>query len=86
DRLQALRGSYGIKAPAPSGSDQASGSEDVEDPATCQVVRAPAGDGARLVPSVAGIRAQAERDGDAEIRLTYRQLSALIEDAIRSLR
>jgi L-fuculose-phosphate aldolase len=83
DRLQALRGSYGIKAPAPICPPDSETAVDAEDPATCQVVRAPAGGGARLVPSGSG---DSDRDGDAEIRLTYRQLSALIEDAIRSLR
>jgi L-fuculose-phosphate aldolase len=80
-RLQELRGTYGIKAPAPICAD-----EPVDD-ATCQTVQAPEGDGARLIPDVIGVPARAERAGDeAEIRLTYRQLSALIEDAIRNLR
>jgi L-fuculose-phosphate aldolase len=85
ERLQGLRGTYGIKAPAPICSPEP-GPDDQDDPATCQVVRAPAGGGARLVADVADIRREADRDGDAEIRLTYRQLSVLIEDAIRSLR
>jgi L-fuculose-phosphate aldolase len=80
-RLQELRGTYGIKAPAPICAD-----EPVDD-ATCQTVQAPEGDGARLIPGVIGVPGRAERPGDdAEIRLTYRQLSALIEDAIRNLR
>jgi L-fuculose-phosphate aldolase len=79
-RLQELRGTYGIKAPAPICAD-----EPVDD-VTCQTVQAPEGDGARLIPDVIGA-GRAERAGDeAEIRLTYRQLSALIEDAIRNLR
>ena len=79
-RLQELRGTYGIKAPAPICAD-----EPVDDVA-CQTVQAPEGDGARLIPDVIGA-GRAERAGDeAEIRLTYRQLSALIEDAIRNLR
>ncbi len=74
-RLQALRGSYGIKAPAPICADD----ETVAD--NCQVVQAPPGDGQRLIPDVT------PGDGDdREIRLTYRQLSALIEDALRTLR
>jgi L-fuculose-phosphate aldolase len=101
NRLQELRGAYGIKAPAPICA------ETVEDP-SCQVVQAPAGAGARLVPD--RIRPSAMADGppslaqgtrasvgevspkpsaqadDGEIRLTYRELSALIEEAIRSLR
>ncbi len=86
ERLQALRGSYGIAAPAPICPPSAPEPDASADPATCQVVRAPEGGGARLVPSVTEIRHEADRDGEAEIRLTYRQLSALIEDAIRSLR
>jgi L-fuculose-phosphate aldolase len=76
-RLQDLRGSYGIKAPAPICAE-------TEEDETCQAVQAPAGDGARLVPDM--VRRRAEAGGDGEIRLTYRELSALIEDAIRSLR
>jgi L-fuculose-phosphate aldolase len=83
-RLQELRGSYGIKAPAPICADEtAVGSGQ----AACQVVQAPESAGGRLVPDVVrqprGADAAAD---DGEIRLTYRELSALIEDAIRSLR
>jgi L-fuculose-phosphate aldolase len=94
-RLQELRGTYGIKAPAPicadgdaaAGSPVAPVSADSADPATCQVVQAPIGGGLRLVPGVPpGQPAQSMADDDREIRLTYRQLSALIEDAIRSLK
>ena len=52
--------------------------------ATCQVVQAPAGGGRRLVPERAPRHARQRRDGEAEIRLTYRELSALIEEAIRA--
>jgi len=91
-RLQELRGTYGIAAPAPICADPAdspgAGARDGEDPATCQVVQAPAGSGLRLVPGpLDGSVQPAVRPGEeAEIRLTYRELSALIEDAIRSLR
>jgi len=84
-RLQELRGTYGIKAPAPICADDAStplGTGRVD--ATCQVVQAPSSPGARLVPDVLAQGADANPDG--EIRLTYRELSTLIEDAIRSLR
>ena len=77
-RLQELRGTYGIKAPAPICADETTTA--AADPASCQVVQAPAGGGARLVSDVL---AQA---GEGEIRLTYRELSELIEDAIRNLR
>src|ERR1700682_4559812 len=49
-RLQQLRGTYGIKAPAPICDDP----PDVLEDATCQVVEAPAGQGLRLVPDVPG--------------------------------
>jgi L-fuculose-phosphate aldolase len=90
ERLQQLRGTYGIKAPAPL-CDPAPAVADgagVPEEAACQVVEAPPGDGQRLVPDVIG-GARAARPGGAEgaeIRLTYRELSALIEDAIRTLR
>jgi len=80
NRLQGLRGTYGIKAPAPICADPA------ED-ATCQTVQAPEGDGQRLIPDVMSAgNARVPPSDDAEIRLTYRELSALIEDAIRNLR
>ena len=78
-RLQRLRGSYGIAAPAPICDDPAAATASGADPATCQVLQAPSGGGLRLVP--------ADNPGEEhEIRLTYRELSALIEDAIRNLR
>jgi hypothetical protein len=79
------------RGPAPICADPASFSgadaRDREDPATCQVVGA-GGSGLRLVPGLldGGIQQDPRPDGEAEIRLTYRELSALIEDAIRSLR
>jgi len=73
-RLQSLRGSYGIKAPAPICLD------DVVADAACQVVQAPESSGARLVAAPSGT------GPDGEIRLTYRELSQLIEDAVKSLR
>ena len=75
-RLQGLRGMYGIASPAPiCAADAAPG----EGQADCQVVFAPASAGSRLVPSD-GISA------DQEIRLTYGELTALIEDAVRHLK
>src|SRR5213593_435038 len=51
-RLQELRGSYGIQAPAPICADPADALALLEagDPALCQVVQAPEGGGQRLVP------------------------------------
>ncbi len=95
DRLQGLRTNYGIKAPAPICPDPTLVGDLLSgpDPVTCQVVQAPPGDGhSRLVPDVivpgapSPNGAAPEPDEDQEIRLTYRELSALIEDAIRSLR
>jgi L-fuculose-phosphate aldolase len=91
-RLQELRGTYGIKAPAPICPDPeppfALQQGSADDPATCQVVQAPSGGGHRLVPDIVDSqpRGSIEHRDDTEIRLTYRQLSVLIEDAIRSLR
>jgi L-fuculose-phosphate aldolase len=87
DRLQELRGSYGIKAPAPICPPEAAGQVAAppsgDDGAVCQVVQAPSSAGSRLVADVVWrTRPGAE---DAEIRLTYGELSALIEDAIRNL-
>jgi L-fuculose-phosphate aldolase len=76
DRLQQLRGKYGIAAPAPiCPPDNGSGRL-----GECQVVQAPAvpAGGPRLVPAPA-------LGADQEIRLTYGELAALIEDAIRNL-
>jgi L-fuculose-phosphate aldolase len=90
-RLQELRGAYGIKSPAPICPDPSalvdlmSGGQ----PATCQIVEAPEGGGLRLVPEAREPRSEprpAVPDDEAEIRLTYRELSALVEDAIRNLR
>ncbi len=89
-RLQELRGTYGIKAPAPICPDPV-GLADLltgTDPATCQIVEAPEGGGQRLVPDSGDGRPPRAAGGDdeGEIRLTYRELSTLIEDAIRSLK
>jgi len=92
-RLQQLRGTYGVAAPAPicpDPSEAASTARAADDPATCQVVQAPSGDGRRLIPGVLDGAAhrpgEGGPDGEGEIRLTYRELSALIEEAVRSLR
>ena len=94
DRLQGLRANYGIQAPAPICPDPAALADLLtgSDPVSCQVVQSPAGEGRRLVPNpidpkvVRPAQSGADPDGDEEIRLTYRELSALIEDAIRSLK
>jgi L-fuculose-phosphate aldolase len=87
-RLEKLRGSYGIAAPGPICPEPSAA-----DPADCQVVQAPISrSGERLVadgesrsgkpqlPLGSGI------GPDEEIRLTYSELTALIEDAVKSLK
>ncbi len=79
-RLQGLRGRYGIAAPAPICPDPVAASEAAQE--DCQVVFAPPSvSGGRLVPERIG-----SMGGDEEIRLTYRELTALIEDAVRNLK
>ncbi len=82
DRLQGLRGMYGIAAPAPLCADPAdvAAGEQV----LCQVLEAPESATDRLVPDVDTALRQASRDG--EIRLTYGELTALIADAVKNLR
>jgi len=85
DRLQGLRGTYGIASPAPICPDPATaGPGDV----ACQVVVAPEAPGERLVPdtSVASGSAGSLTVGtDGEIRLTYAQLTDLIDEAVKQL-
>jgi L-fuculose-phosphate aldolase len=80
ERLQGLRGRYGIAAPAPICPDP-----DVPltaEQVACQTVFAPEGDGERLIPEF-----RSDRIGpDSEIRLTYRELTQLIEAAVRELK
>ncbi len=84
ERLQGLRGMYGIASPAPICTDDSRAPTDEQ--VACQVVQAPDAGGARLVPDAPGVPAAGATGTDAEIRLTYRELSALIEDAVRQLK
>jgi L-fuculose-phosphate aldolase len=90
ERLQGLRGMYGIAAPAPLCADPSELASGID--ALCQVLEAPESATERLVPAVntvartdvdAALRT-ASRDG--EIRLTYAELTALIADAVKNLR
>ena len=80
ERLQGLRGMYGIASPAPICADDsvpASGGQ-----LECQVIQAPDSN-ARLVPHAVPMPPTGM---DGEIRLTYRELTALIEDAIKAIK
>jgi hypothetical protein len=100
-RLQDLRGAYGIKAPAPICAETAEDEScqvvqapagggrrlvpelvrqaaEADPPALARHVHASGGE--------ASPKLSAEAGGEGEIRLTYRELSALIEDAIKSIR
>ena len=79
ERLEGLRGFYGIPSPAPLCADP---NEVTGDDVLCQVLEAPASPARRLVPDDA--LARASRDG--EIRLTYAELTALIADAVKTLK
>jgi L-fuculose-phosphate aldolase len=87
-RLEKLRGSYGIAAPGPICPEPSAA-----DPADCQVVQAPVSlSGERLVADgeMRSGRPPARPGGgvgpDEEIRLTYSELTALIEDAVKNLK
>ena len=98
DRLQGLRDHYGIAAPAPLCPPDGREGEGGE----CQVLQAPSRPGERLVdpetpapgsPDVPPASADAPPPGsgrppggDEEVRLTYRELTALIADAVTQLR
>ena len=88
-RLQDLRGMYGIAAPAPICADGSGGgpggAPDEADDVTCQVLHAPSSPASRLVTEEAA-PASDPLGHDREIRLTYRELTLLIEDAVRQLR
>jgi L-fuculose-phosphate aldolase len=82
-RLQGLRGMYGIASPAPVCTDDTM-IVGADGQVECQVVQAPSAPaGAQLVTD-AMRRSYASVEG--EIRLTYRELTALIEDAVRNLK
>ena len=76
--LQGLRGTYGIKAPAPLCADGDELPRNDKDEATCQVVQSPAaGSGLRIVPDIIGApgpdpssRRTDSGDDEGEIRLT----------------
>lgn len=82
-RLQGLRGMYGIASPAPICADPPA----TADAAACQVVEAPDAP-TRLVADTPTLPPASQRTvgTDAEIQLTYGQLAALIDAAVKSVR
>ena len=87
-RLQGLRGTYGIASPAPICPDPSPDGPGGD--ATCQVIIAPEAPGERLVPDTSVSSANSGAGGwpvgtDGEIRLTYAQLTELIDEAVREL-
>jgi L-fuculose-phosphate aldolase len=94
ERLQGLRGMYGIAAPAPLCADP---DAPAGDQVLCQVLEAPEST-ERLVPEGSAplredrgpergrLRAGVGHSRDGEIRLTYGELTALIADAVKNLR
>ena len=86
ERLQGLRDHYGITSPAPICPEPTQAEQ-----AECQMIEAPVVPGRQLVGAegwrARGLRARGRAQWpDEEIRLTYRELTALIEDAVRNLR
>ena len=90
NRLQDLRGMYGIASPAPICADGDEGRDETSsgdsDDVTCQVLQAPSSPDDRLVSAPALPPDLAALGKDGEIRLTYGELTALIEDAVKQLR
>ena len=93
ERLQGLRGRYGISSPAPICPDPPPAGD--ADP-SCQVVFAPDSPGERLVlsendsgsrsaDSVRTTPGVVSLGTDGEIRLTYAELTELIDEAVRQL-
>jgi hypothetical protein len=68
---------YGIASPAPICMPDTPA---LGDSVNCQTVFAPDTDGARLVADASGAMSP-----EGEIRLTYRELTALIEAAVREI-
>jgi hypothetical protein len=71
---------YGIPSPAPICA--------TADAAACQIVDAPSSPHQRLVPDTPTLPPAAPTPAatGAEIRLTYGELTALIDEAVRSVR
>jgi L-fuculose-phosphate aldolase len=85
-RLQGLRGSYGIAVPAPICPEVQGPVQGSTSGPDCQVIQAADAPGKRLVPdtSVAGGPGIGVGTG-GEIQLTYDQLTALVEEAVKQI-
>jgi hypothetical protein len=82
DRLQGLFGSYGVASrPAEFCAEGAEA-----DDANCQIIQAPSSPNARLVHDETNLKKSDEIGKENEIRLTYRELTALIEDAVKAVK
>lgn len=80
-RLQGLRDRYGIASPAGICTTPEAVADDM---VSCQYVESPEGGGQRLVRAPGSSPVTLPAPGaDGEIRLTYRELTALIADAVR---
>jgi L-fuculose-phosphate aldolase len=83
DRLQNLRAVYGIAAPAPICADPLPAAGTAVDP-SCQVIYAPAVAGEQLVPDTSVRPFETATIGaGGEIRLTYAELAALVDEAVK---
>jgi len=82
ERLQQLRGTYGIASPAPICDDPPPPAASGE---ACQPVVAPSSPVDRLVPEPAAVPPQTGVGTGGEIRLTYAQFTALIDEAVRQI-
>ena len=86
NRLQHLRDRYGIVAPASFCPPDREDGED-DDDVSCQSLEAPSQPGTRLVEArPVGSGDAGTLGSDDGIRLTYRELTALIEEAVKQLR
>jgi L-fuculose-phosphate aldolase len=85
DRLQGLRTRYGIVSPAPICADETPVRADGQD-ASCQAVVAPDARGDRLVPDTSVSQGAGSPVGTGdEIQLTYAQLTAVIDEAVKQV-
>jgi L-fuculose-phosphate aldolase len=81
ERLQALRGRYGIASPAPiCPAPPPAGATDPD----CQTIVAPSSPGDRLVADTGVARPSGIGTSD-EIRLTYAELTALVDEVVAAL-